>query len=102
SAQRWIRRVPVESLLAAFEEMRGALQSAAIPLMLLKGFYFADRLYGGLDRRPQHDLDILVRRTDFRQALRVLAGLGFARKTTDLHSHTITRAAVHVDLHRAP
>lgn len=101
ASRRPIQRLPVATLLAAYDEVQAAFAGAGVPLLLLKGFAFAERLYGGLERRPQHDLDLLVRRRDRRRALRLLAGLGFARKAYDLHSRTVVRAGVAVDLHHA-
>lgn len=97
-----IPRVPVEALIETYREIRRALEARGLPLMLLKGFYFADRLYGGLDRRPQYDIDLLIRRKDLRAALKVFGELGFVRKSRDFHSHTLAREAIHVDLHHSP
>ncbi len=69
-------------------------------MLLLKGFYFADRLYGGLEGRPQYDIDVLVRRQDFRATARILAQLGFARKGHDLHSVDFVRDDLKIDVHR--
>lgn len=106
ASRRPIQRLPVATLLAAFDEVRAACAAAGVPLLLLKGFVFAERLYGGLERRPQHDVDVLVRRRDRRRALRLLRGLGFAPKAYDLHSRTLVREGVAIDLHhvlrRAP
>jgi len=101
ASRRPIQRLPVETLLAAFDEVQAAFAAAGVPLLLLKGFVFAERLYGGLGRRPQHDIDVLVRRRDRRRALRLLAGLGFARKAYDLHSRTVVREGVAIDVHHA-
>ncbi len=92
-------RVPLETLLRCFGEVRAAFEAAGVPLLLLKGFTFADRLYGGLARRPQFDIDVLVRRRDLRRALRLLVRLGFARKGRDLHSRTLARGDVKIDVH---
>jgi N utilization substance protein B len=67
---------------------------------VLKGFYFAERLYGGLDRRPQHDLDVLVRPRCFRRTLATLHALGFVRRQRDLHTIAVRRGDVQVDVHR--
>jgi hypothetical protein len=99
-SRRRIGRVPVRTLLAAFDDLNRSLAAARVPVLLLKGFYFAERLYGGLDRRPQHDLDLLVPSKDFRCAVRGLRGLGFVRKSRDLHSLSFIRDQISVDLHR--
>jgi len=100
STRRPVGRVPVGTLLRTFDEVRQALDAAGVPILVLKGFTFAERLYGGLERRPQHDVDVLVRPRDFRRATALLAGLGFARYDRDLHSLTVQRGAIQVDVHR--
>ena len=101
ASRRPIQRVAPEQLLAAFEEVRDALRPVGVPVLLLKGLVFADRLYGGLERRPQFDLDLLVRRRHRRRALRTLASRGFAPKARDLHSRTVARDSLKIDLHHA-
>jgi hypothetical protein len=101
ASRRPIQRLPVATLLAAYDEVRAAFAAAGVPLLLLKGFVFAERLYGGLERRPQHDVDVLVRRRDRRRALGLLRGLGFERKAYDLHSRTVVRDGVAIDVHHA-
>ena len=85
--------------LRALAEARAALAEHGVDCMVLKGLYFADRLYGGLERRGQYDVDLLVRRRDFRRASRALRALGYAARWRDLHSVTWRRATTHVDLH---
>ncbi len=115
SIERACVRQPSEAtLLRAFDEMQRALGAAAVEAVLLKGIHFARRLYGGYDRRPQYDLDVLVRAGDRARARRELARIGYTRSTYDLHSETFVRspdaanaeAASKVDVHgwlrRAP
>lgn len=97
---RPVGRASIDLLVHAFAEVQEALAAAGVPVLLLKGFYLADRLYGGLAGRPQSDLDLLVRRRDFRRALRALAARGFARAGGDIHSRDLVRGAVKVDVHR--
>lgn len=97
---RPVGRAPIDVLMRAFAEVQAALAAAGVPVLLLKGFYLADRLYGGLAGRPQSDIDLLVRRRDFRRALRVLAACGFTRAGGDIHSRDLVRGAVKVDVHR--
>ena len=105
-AQKPIQTLTPDALLRGFSGVREALEAAGIPVMLLKGLYFAERLYGAYERRPQFDLDILVRARHVRAAARVLSGLGFIRRAYDLHSMTFVRDGLKVDLHgwlrRAP
>jgi len=100
TSRRPVGRVPASTLLAAYADLRRALAADGIDLLVLKGFYFAERLYGGIDRRPQHDLDVLVRPRDFRRTLAALHALGFARRRRDLHSIAVRHGDVQVDVHR--
>jgi hypothetical protein len=101
TSRRPVQRATPERLLATFAEVRDALGEAGVPVLLLKGLYFAQRLYGGIERRPQFDLDLLVPRRDRRPALRTLASLGFAPKARDAHAHTVVRDGLGIDLHHA-
>ena len=92
-----VQRVPPHALLEAFDEVRRALAAAGVPVLMLKGLYFAERLYGGLGHRPQHDVDILVRHR--RRALRVIRRLGYERRSRDLHSWSFGRGDLRLDLH---
>jgi hypothetical protein len=98
---RRTRRVPVEALLDSFDEVHRELALAEVPALLLKGLYFGQRLYGALDLRPQFDVDVLVQRPLLGRAVRVLRRCGFARTAYDLHSVTLVRHGVKVDLHRS-
>lgn len=100
-SRRPIQRVPLATMMRVFDEVRVALEAARVPVLLLKGFYFAARLYGGADGRPQHDVDVLVRSRDFRAAVAVLRRLAFSPRARDLHSRTFTRAGVAIDVHHA-
>jgi hypothetical protein len=59
----------LKSLLRAFTV-------AAIPIIPLKGPFFALRVYGGVAMRHSQDLDILVHRNDITRAAAVLTSLG--------------------------
>lgn len=98
--RRPVGRVAVRTLLDAFDEVRRTLAAAGVPVLVLKGFAFAERLYGGLDRRPQHDVDLLVPPGRWRRARRALAAAGFVRRKRDLHSVAVERGPVQLDLHR--
>lgn len=100
--ERWRARpwMPIETLVRHFEDVRHTLDAAGVPVLLLKGFCFGHRFYGGLDRRPQHDIDLLVPERDFGRALRALARAGHTRHVYDLHSQTLRRGDCRVDLHR--
>jgi hypothetical protein len=94
------QRLTATALLDAFDEARRELARAGIPALMLKGLLFAERLYGGIERRPQYDLDVLVRPRDFGRAMRALGRCGFARQAYDLHSRTLVRGHLKLDLHR--
>lgn len=100
AAAQPVQRATPEELLALFVEVRGALAEVGIDVLLLKGLCFAERLYGGIDRRPQFDVDVLVRRRDARRARAVLAARGLRRTDYDLHSDTLVRGSAKVDIHR--
>lgn len=99
ASRRPIQRAAPEVLLDLFIEVRRALAETGIDAVLLKGLLFAERLYGGIDRRPQFDVDVLVRRRELRRAARVLTRIGFESEAYDLHSRTVIRDGVKVDLH---
>lgn len=101
ASRRPVQRASPEELLAAFVEARDALGESGVPVLLLKGATFAERLYGGLTRRPQFDVDLLVRRRQLRRALRILASRGFAHRARDLHARTVVRGRVKIDVHHA-
>lgn len=100
--EQWRARpwMPCETLIRHFEQVRDTLDAERVPVLLLKGFYFGHRFYGGVERRPQHDIDLLVPEVDFRRALRALARAGHTREAYDLHSRTLRLGECKVDLHR--
>ncbi len=61
------------------EEVLRRLADAGIDVILLKGAALAEAIYGNLALRPMGDFDLLVHEEDVEGALRVLAGLGYAR-----------------------
>lgn len=93
--------VPAAVLLEAYARLAGDLRGAGVPLILLKGPLLAERLYGDVDRRPQHDLDVLVPRAARRAAHRVLVRSGFRRTARDRHGSDYVRGALRVDLHHS-
>jgi hypothetical protein len=99
ASQRPIQRAAPEALLALFGEVRRTLATIGVDTLLLKGLLLAERLYGGIDRRPQFDVDVLVRRRELRRAARALVRAGFESQAYDLHSRTLIRDGIKVDLH---
>lgn len=90
-----------QAVLAGFAEVSGALRSAGVEALVLKGPILAVRLYGGLERRPQADLDILVMRARRRDAERALRAIGYERARRDQHAFVLRRGDARVDLHWA-
>jgi predicted glycosyltransferase len=92
------RTSPAEDL-ATIAEAQAALAAEGVECMLLKGLYFAHRLYGDVARRHQHDIDLVVRRADARRAARRLRALGYVERWRDLHSTNWARGSARLDLH---
>jgi putative nucleotidyltransferase-like protein len=90
------------------EETTCALDSAGVPVILLKGLDYDVRLYGGGAVRPTGDVDLLVPGHARRTAFEVLDRLGFEPRAaapgfddSDYHEVAWQRAGVEIDLHLA-
>lgn len=55
----------------------GALETAGVPVLSLKGPLEAVRIYGDIGLRPVRDIDLYVRPADAGRAGRLLGGLGY-------------------------
>ena len=66
------------------ETILSALAARGVAAIPVKGITLAARYYGDLAVRPIHDIDLLVRRGQVRQAGQILKGLGYA----PLYGHT--------------
>jgi hypothetical protein len=96
-------------LLALLDDVQRALAEAGIEVLVLKGLPMSERFWGGIERRFSLDLDLLVRRGQFRAATAALMRRGFsapslvpqpARLALRLsHALELTRAGLSVDLH---
>jgi hypothetical protein len=93
--------VTAGELLGAYGALADDLGRAGVPVLLLKGAVLADVLYGDVARRPQYDIDLLVRARDARRTRSILQSSGYRKLRGDSHSISFTRGAVHVDLHHA-
>jgi len=92
-------------------ELAAAFEGAGIGYVVLKGSAVAHASYPDPSWRPFGDLDVLVKSTEFEQAIRVLAQLGFRRRFAEPRPGFVQRfghTALHVgeggaevDLHRA-
>ncbi|MBN1620220.1 nucleotidyltransferase family protein [candidate division WOR-3 bacterium] len=56
-----------------FSSLADLFRDEKLEFMLLKGFHVAERVYGGLKKRPMQDIDILVRKEDAERADRILS-----------------------------
>jgi len=56
------------------------LQQANIPVIVLKGAFLAERVYGNLALRPMQDIDLLVHLDDLQSSLAVLEHMGYRPK----------------------
>jgi hypothetical protein len=94
-------RVTAGELLEAYSALANDLDRAGIPVLLLKGAVLGDLFYGDVARRPQYDIDLLVRTRDARRTRSILESAGYRKLRGDSHSISFARGAVHVDLHHA-
>lgn len=67
-------------LFARMAEIVGKVQSAGIPVMLLKGVPLVLKYYGDAGLRPMRDLDLLVRPEHALEAGRVFAAAGWSKQ----------------------
>jgi hypothetical protein len=108
SLQQWRRQ---ETLVRELMAIANVFAAAGQEFILLKGAYLATRFFGGIDRRPFFDLDLLVNRDKLPEAQRLLRGSGYARRSAILinetlttyftHAFDFTKSGVAVDLHWA-
>ncbi len=69
------------------------LHDAGIPVIILKGAYYADVIYGNSALRPMNDLDLLIRESDLSQADKILLEAGYSRRG-DVRRDRATKANV--------
>src|SRR5215831_4971621 len=66
-----MRAATPDEHLCGFDQTRRLLEAQGMPVLLLKGRYLGERLYGAAAaRRPQFDVDVLVRARHHRAAAR--------------------------------
>jgi putative nucleotidyltransferase-like protein len=98
-----------ERLVRELFRLSTLLKAAGHEFILLKGPYLAERFFGGVDRRPFSDLDILIRREDIAALERLLCANGFVANSSSLlgrrlttyftYSFDFVKPDVAVDLH---
>ncbi|MHC5212011.1 MAG: nucleotidyltransferase family protein [Planctomycetota bacterium] len=76
-AHREDRRSKDAILLAQSQEIRVAFERRSIPFLYLKGLSYGVRFYGGIGRRWQRDVDILVRPDQREGADQTIRELGY-------------------------
>ncbi len=84
-----------QRLITELKLLAADFSSAGQDFILLKGPYLAKRFYGDLNRRIFWDIDILVRKEDVEQAVRLLARRGFQRRSWILLHSRLTLAFTH-------
>ena len=108
SLQHWARQ---EALVRELMAIAKVFAAAGQEFILLKGAYLATRFFGGIERRPFFDLDLLVSRDNLPEAQRLLRDRGYSRKSAVLinealttyftHAFDFAKPGVAVDLHWA-
>ncbi len=82
-------------LLRALEDVTARFADAALPVVLLKGPYLAERFYGRIDAREFGDLDLLVPSSGRTQADALLRAAGYVRRSGVLLGASLTGFFVH-------
>jgi hypothetical protein len=84
-----------QSLLDELWRLADVFEAAGIEFVLLKGLYFAERYYGGIENRFSWDLDVLVRCSEAASADRVLRSSGYFRRSAVVLSRSLTSNFTH-------
>ncbi len=92
AVSHWARQ---EKLLRELLHLSTLFGAAGQDFILLKGAYIATRFFGGIDRRPFFDLDLLVTRDSLPQAQELLKTAGYTRKSAVLFNETLTSYFTH-------
>jgi len=105
------QRAHNELVYSTMLEVNEALSSSDVSVINLKGCYYADKYWGGIERRFLWDVDILVPFSQFGSAMEVLHANGFRSglaHSTNVwltkgmaHAVTLEGTEVEVDLHRS-
>ena len=68
-------------LFSALKEVLRALQSASVPVIVLKGAALAETVYPNRSARPMGDIDLMVRESDLQRAHSALLSVGYTSLT---------------------
>jgi Uncharacterised nucleotidyltransferase len=82
---------------AALEELDETLRGAVFPCMVWKGASLIQDVYPDLGLRPMDDIDILILKSDFEKAVRILKKLDYRPRPR--YPLTWQREGVVIDLH---
>ncbi|MDG2304681.1 MAG: nucleotidyltransferase family protein [Candidatus Binatia bacterium] len=106
------RRARQAGLVEELADLDDLLRSRGIDYRLLKGPFLGQRFFGGVERRPFGDLDLLVRPAHFAEVDALVVATGFERlsalpfghrfATRFAHGCDYRRGACRLDLHWAP
>lgn len=64
-------------LYAELRRLLAALEGEGIPLILLKGIFLAQAVYGDMGLREMNDIDVLARPVDIPRIAEILEGMGY-------------------------
>jgi hypothetical protein len=64
-------------LYGELRQLLSVLNSEGIPLILLKGIYLAEAVYGNMGLREMNDIDVLARPADLTRIAKILTGMGY-------------------------
>ena len=64
-------------LCGELRHLLSTLKSEAIPLILLKGIFLAEAVYGNMGLREMNDIDVLARPVDLTRIAEILTGMGY-------------------------
>jgi Uncharacterised nucleotidyltransferase len=88
----WARQ---EALVRELMAIANVFAAAGQEFILLKGAYLASRFFGGIDRRPFFDIDVLVSKDALSKAQRLLTSNGYIRKSGILFNEALTTYFTH-------
>ncbi len=86
------RRQRTERLLSDCLELRATFEREAVDCLFLKGLCFGQRFHGGIHRRHQQDVDVLVRSRDLPRALAIFEQLGYAKDAGRIGEGAVRRS----------
>jgi len=89
-------------LYQALDPILAALQTAGVPVIVLKGAALANTLYPDPALRPMTDLDLLVRQVDFDHAEACLRDLGYRVGYPEMSPGFNQRVGFHIYLESTP